>query len=88
MEYWLFTYPNCEKCNAFKEKLKGLSLSVKEVDLVKKEGKAKLREFLDYVRRDERGAIVLPLLIVLNEGRVEVALNNPEELEAWWRSRV
>jgi len=88
MEYLLFTYPNCDKCEAFKEKLKELPLEGREIDLVRKEGKARLREFLAYVRRDERGAIVLPLFIVLNEGRVEVALNTLEELEAWLKSRA
>lgn len=87
MEYLLFTYPNCDKCAFFKEKLKAFPIKGSEIDLVKKEGKARLREFLSYVRRDEKGAIVLPLFIVLNEGRVEVALNTVEEFEAWWRSR-
>ncbi len=87
MEYLLFTYPNCEKCAFFKEKLKDFPIRVYEVDLVKKEGKTRLREFLPYIRRDDKGAIVLPLFIVLNEGRVEIVLNSVEELEAWWRSR-
>lgn len=87
MEYLLFTYPNCDKCVFFKESLKEFPIKVGEIDLVKKEGKARLREFLPYVHRDEKGAIVLPLLIVLNEGRVEIALNKVEEFEAWWRSR-
>jgi len=88
MEYLLFTYPNCDKCEAFKRRLKELPFEGCEIDLVRKEGKARLREFLAYVRRDERGAIVLPLFIVLNEGRVEVALNTLEELEVWLKSRA
>lgn len=88
MEYLLFTYPNCEKCAALKNKLKELPLKGEEIDLVKKEGKAKLREFLPYLRRDEKGAIALPLLILLNEGRVEAVINSLEELEAWWPSKA
>jgi len=88
MEYLLFTYPSCEKCAAFKAKLKELPLGGTEVDLAQKEGKARLREFLSYVRRDEKGAIVLPIFIVLNEGRVETTLSSVEELESWWKSRA
>lgn len=88
MEYLLFTYPNCEKCEALKNKLKEIPLKGREISLVDKEGKAKLREFLPYLRRDERGAIVLPILIVLNEGRVEQVINSLEELQSWWPSRV
>ena len=68
--------------------MKELPLGGREVDLAQKEGKARLREFLNYIRRDEKGAIVLPIFIVLNEGRVERALSSVEELESWWKSRV
>lgn len=88
MEYLLFTYPNCEKCAAFKAKLKEIPLDGTEINLTGKEGKARLREFLAYIRRDEKGAIILPVFLVLNENRVEVSLTSPEELETWWRSKV
>lgn len=87
MEYLLFTYPNCDKCAAFKTRLKDMPLKGTEVDLARKEGKSRLREFLGHIRRDEKGAIILPVFLVLNENKVEASLTTPEELETWWRSR-
>ncbi|MGQ9471413.1 MAG: hypothetical protein ACUVR0_06960 [Candidatus Aminicenantales bacterium] len=88
MKYLLFTYPNCEKCAAFKAKLKEMPLEGTEIDLVRKEGKIRLREFLAHIRRDEKGAIILPVFLVLDENKVEASLTTPEELETWWRSKV
>ncbi len=88
MEYLLFTYPACEKCASFKARLKEFPLVGKEVDLTQREGKARLREFLSYVHRDEKGAIKLPVFILLNENKVEASLSTIEELEAWWKSRA
>ena len=61
MEYLLFTYPNCDKCEGFKAYLRQTELSGAEYSLTQKDSKLKVREYLDRIRRDERGAMVLPI---------------------------
>ena len=46
MEYFLFTLPNCEDCEALKKYIAGIDLDVHEYDLVQKESKLKIRDFL------------------------------------------
>ena len=88
MEYVLFTYPNCQKCEELKSYLKGTPLEGSEVSLVSKDGKLRIREFIDIIRRDPKGAIILPTLIVLEEGRAAGVLNDREELRDWLKSRA
>jgi hypothetical protein len=47
----------------------------------------KIREFLDVLKRDDKGGILIPTLIVLNDGDTEAVMNTREEFEAWSRSK-
>jgi glutaredoxin len=88
MDFALFTYPGCLKCEKLKKYLVAASLPVVEHNLVSQEGKIRIREFLPFVRRDEKGGIILPALIVHQDGKAEAVLNSQEELEAWLKSRA
>ncbi len=88
MEYLLFTFPNCEKCEELKKYLKEANLEVQENNLVLKESKMRIREFLNYIKRDDTGAIILPSLVLKENGEDPVVLNNRKELEEWFRSRA
>ena len=59
----------------------------KEYGLVLKESKLKIREFLDILKRDDKGAIIIPTLILQEKGEVVGVLNNHQELEDWLKSR-
>jgi hypothetical protein len=63
------------------------SYKVQEYNLTQKDSKMKIREFLDVLKRDDKGGIVIPTLIVLNDGDIETVLNTREEFEAWSRSK-
>lgn len=88
MEYLLFTYPNCEKCEAVKKVLAGTDLQGAEYNLSQKESKMKIREFLPILKRDEKGGIMLPTLVLREEGDVVALLNTQEELRNWLKSRA
>ncbi len=88
MDYLLFTYPNCDKCNAFKNYLKGKGLEGQELSLVKKESKLRLREFLGQIKRDDKGAIIIPVFVLRKDDRVLGIFNEHPELDAWLKSRV
>jgi glutaredoxin len=87
MDYLLFTYPHCQKCEDLKKYLKDTSLPAREYKVEEKEGRMKIREFLSHVRRDEKGSIILPTLILQKNGRVSSVMNTCQELEAWLKSR-
>jgi len=87
MRYCLFFYPNCSKCDELKEHLEKTDLQGEEFNLVLKEGKQKIREFLPHIKRDDKGAIILPALVLLEDTRVLAVLNNSQELEDWLKSR-
>jgi len=63
------------------------SYKVQDYNLIQKDSKIKIREFLDVLKRDDKGGIVIPTLIVLNDGDIEAVLNTREEFEAWSRSK-
>ncbi len=88
MEYLLFIFPNCAKCEELKKYLKEENLEVQENNLVLKESKMRIREFLNYIKRDDKGAIILPSLVIKENGEDPVVLNNRKELEEWLRSRA
>ncbi len=88
MEYFLFTYPNCTKCEEIKDYLGGADLEGQECNLVLKESRLKIREFLGYLKRDDKGAIVIPTLVLQESGEVVTVLNNSTELENWLRSKA
>ena len=87
MDYFLFTYPNCLKCDALKKALEAKGLAYTEYSLVQPQGKSKIREFIRHVRRDETGGIVLPTLILNDQGIVRAAITSVEELEQWLTSK-
>ncbi len=87
MECLLFTFPNCTKCEELKKYLIEANLEVQENNLVLKESKMRIREFLNCLKRDDKGAIILPSLVLKENGEDPVVLNNCKELEEWLRSR-
>ncbi len=88
MDYVLFTYPDCSKCQDLKTFLKQTPLTGEEMSLVQKEGKMRIREYLPLVKRDEKGSIILPTLVLLEAaGRPATVVNKAEELDLWLRSR-
>jgi hypothetical protein len=88
MEYLLFTYPNCDKCEGFKTYLKQTPLTGMEYNLTQKESKLKVREYLDRIRRDEHGAMVLPIFVLREKESVLGVFNTPLEVESWLKSRA
>lgn len=95
MDYLLFTYPNCEKCEILKNYLKtegtaaaGTPLQGEELSLAQKDGKLRVREFLGQIKRDEKGAIILPVFVLREDGRVLGIFNDQAELDGWLKSRV
>ena len=86
--YELFTYPDCQKCEDLKASLRGTDLQGREFDLVQKEGRFKVREYLALLKRDDKGSLILPILVVKDEAGVAVVLFSREELEAWLKSRA
>jgi glutaredoxin len=88
MDLLLFTYPNCQKCEDLKAYLRDADLATETYKVEEKEGRLKIREFLPVVKRDDKGAIILPTLVVREEGAVAAVVNNRQELEAWLHSRA
>lgn len=88
MEYLLFTYPNCSKCEALKEYLKETPIGSHEYSLILKESKIKIREFLSVIKRDDKGGIIIPTLVVQDGEGVLAVLNNQQELEEWLKSKA
>jgi len=88
VDYVLFTYPNCSKCEDMKAALKESALRAEVHDVAEKEGRVRIRTFLPQVKRDAQGAIILPTLVCRDGDRVDAVLNTREELSAWLRSRV
>ncbi|MGA2361759.1 MAG: hypothetical protein ABSG73_04790 [Candidatus Aminicenantales bacterium] len=87
MDYFLFTYPNCQKCESLKKSLGEKGIAYGEYSLVQTVGKAKIREFIRHVKRDGTGGIILPTLVLNDEGIVRGVLNSAEELDQWLRSK-
>lgn len=86
MEYLLFSYPNCPNCESLKKELEKTGLIGKEYNLVDKESKVKIRDYLKVIKRDEKGGIIIPTLVIEEEGNVEQVLNTPQELRDWLQS--
>ncbi|MBM3293735.1 MAG: glutaredoxin [Candidatus Aminicenantes bacterium] len=87
MDYLLFTYPNCRKCEDLKAYLRDQGVPAEVFDVVEKDGRTRIRAFLPHVRRDEKGSIILPTLLCREDGRVAAVHNDREEFAAWLRSR-
>ena len=88
MDHLLFTYPNCQKCEAMKAFLKAASIAVREYKVEQKEGRLKIREFLGHIKRDEKGSIILPTLLLKDDERVAAVMNTPREVQEWLRSKA
>jgi glutaredoxin len=88
MEYLLFTYPNCHKCEEMKSFFTERRLAKQEYDVTGKDGRLKIRDFIHDVKRDDKGSIILPTLLCLEGGRPAAVLNTRAEFEAWLQSRV
>ena len=87
MEYLLFTYPNCQKCESLKKRLGQAETAYAEFSLTQPPGKTKIREFLKVIKRDEKGAIIMPTLVAHTQGIVRAVLNSAEEYDEWSKSR-
>jgi hypothetical protein len=68
--------------------MKERELKAREYDLVLKESKLKIREFLNLIKRDEKGAIIIPTLVLQERGEVVAVLNSRKELEDWLKSKA
>jgi hypothetical protein len=88
MTYELFSYPDCRKCEDLKAFLRGSDLRGQEFDLAQKDGRLKVRDYLALLKRDEKGSLILPILVLKDEAGVKAVLFSREELEAWLRSKV
>lgn len=86
-QYILFTYPNCNRCDALKESLSANQLAAEEFNLTRRESKLKIREFLRILNRDDKGAIIIPTLIIRGDQDVSAVINDSGELEDWLRSK-
>jgi len=87
MDYLLFSFPNCAKCDALKQRLGAVDFGGEEYDLTRKESKMKIRDYLDVINRDKSGGIIIPTLVLREGERVVGLLNSREELEDWLRSK-
>ncbi len=87
MDYLLFSYPNCAKCDAMKKRLAETETPYQEYGLTSPPGKAKIREFINVIKRDESGAVKLPTLVAHTQGIVRAVLNSAEEFDGWLRSK-
>jgi len=87
MDYLLFTYPNCQKCEDLKACLREASIPAREYKVEEKEGRLKIREFLGQIKRDDKGAIILPTLILQEDGHVAAVMNTCQEVREWLKSR-
>ncbi|MBE0711205.1 MAG: hypothetical protein MUQ25_08285 [Candidatus Aminicenantes bacterium] len=87
MDYLLFTYPSCNKCEALKKRLAETETAYAEYNLTQTQGKAKIREFLNVIKRDDKGAIILPTLVAHTQGIVRAVINSMEEFDGWLKSR-
>ncbi len=87
-DYLLFTYPNCKDCAELKKYLAETGLEAREYSLVQKESKLKIRDFLGIIKRDDKGAIIIPTLVIQDDTGVAAVVNSRKELEEWLRSRA
>jgi glutaredoxin len=87
VDYLLFTYPNCQKCEELKVYMAAETLPAQLFKLEDKDGRMKIREFREHIKRNDDGSVKLPTLILRDEGAVAAVLNSRQELEEWLKSR-
>ena len=88
MKYFLFTYPNCSRCEELKAYLAQVDVEAEVHNLVTKESKLKIRDFLNVLKRDAKGGIIMPTLIVEEPGGVAAVCNSREEFVRWLQSKA
>ncbi|MBN1224541.1 MAG: hypothetical protein JXB23_14930 [Candidatus Aminicenantes bacterium] len=88
MKYYLFTYPNCPRCESLKSYLSEMNVVAEEHNLVMKESKLKVRDFLKVLKRDSKGGIIMPTLIVQNQNDIAAVCNSREEFADWLQSKA
>jgi len=88
MDYLIFTLPGCARCDKIRDLLKARGLRAVEYDVSTKEGRNKIREYVKMLRRDSSGSVIIPTLIIEDNGQATAVLNSAEELDLWLKSRV
>lgn len=88
MEYLLFTLPGCSKCDRVKELLKVKGIMAAEYDVSTRDGRDKIRQYIKLLRRDSSGSVIIPTLIIEDNGQATAVLNSAEELDLWLKSRA
>ncbi|HEK85783.1 MAG TPA: glutaredoxin [Candidatus Aminicenantes bacterium] len=88
MNFLVFTLPGCSKCDRLKEVMKLKGIESQEFDVSTKDGRLKIREYIKLLRRDSSGSVLIPTLIIEDNGLATAVLNSAEELELWLKSRV
>jgi len=88
MDFLIFTLPGCAKCDKIKELIKAKGLQSSEFDVSTKEGRNKIRDYVKMLRRDSSGSVIIPTLIIEDNGQATAVLNSAEELDLWLKSRV
>jgi len=72
MDYLLYSYPNCSKCEKVKEYFKEKGIKYREINAGIGEGRVKFRDFYsknkDKIQRENDGAVLLPVLV--KEGEI------------------
>ncbi|MBD3414315.1 MAG: hypothetical protein GF421_07795 [Candidatus Aminicenantes bacterium] len=86
MKYLIFTYPNCPKCDSLKRILQGTDLQGEEYNLSEKESKIKIRDYLNVIKRDDRGGIRIPVVLMIKDDETQNVINSPQELRDWLQS--
>lgn len=86
MEFLIFSYPNCPNCASLKNELEKAGLNGQEYNLISRESKIKIRDYLKVIKRDEKGGIIIPTLLIKEEGKVTHVINTPQELRNWLQS--
>jgi hypothetical protein len=71
-----------------KKRLTETGTPYQEFGLTSPPGKAKIREFINVIKRDEKGAIILPTLVAHTQGIVRTVINTAEEFDGWSRSKA
>jgi glutaredoxin len=87
MDYLLFTYPNCQKCEDMKATLREATIPTREYKVEEKEGRLRIREFLGQIKRDDKGSIILPILVLCENGQLVAVMNTRQEVQEWLKSR-
>ena len=74
MGYELYTLPNCEDCSKVKKDLKEKNVDCEEVSLAKHEKRIRFNKIYqqsrDSIRRDNGGAIILPVLVESDDSEI------------------